>query len=178
MIFLSPSQEKNLYGLGFDEDDLTEMNPEKMELAYGAQGKKTAIAASSAGELWGGYTVPEPVVAEANDKEEDRGKQANLWMGEPPPAPLPDPTAGQLMCHSHGKLCNKGICRDLCGRRGRKGRLRGGEVVVGEAGSVQLLAFWFTDRVWPLVSSALCGSVKLRYMLEYTLSAQLGPGAV
>ena len=32
-IFLSPSQEKNLYGLGFnvDEDDLTEMNPEEME---------------------------------------------------------------------------------------------------------------------------------------------------
>ena len=38
MIFLSSSQEKNLYGLGSDEDDedLTEMNPEEMELAYAA----------------------------------------------------------------------------------------------------------------------------------------------
>ena len=53
--------------------------------------------------------VPEPVVAEANDKEENRGKEANLWMGEPPP----DPTAGQLMCPSHGKLCNKGICSGI-----------------------------------------------------------------
>ena len=81
------------------------MNPEKMELAYVAPGKNTAIAASSAGELWGGYVVPEPVVAEADGKEEDRGKQANLWMGKPPPGP----TTGQLMCASHGKLCNKGI---------------------------------------------------------------------
>ena len=62
------------------------MNPEKMELAYVSPGKKTAIAAS-ARELWGGYAVPEPVVAEASDKEEDRGKQANLWMGEPSPLP-------------------------------------------------------------------------------------------
>ena len=79
-IFLSPSQEKNLYGLGFDEDedDLTGMNPEKRELAYVAPWGKTAIAASSAGELWGGYAVPEPVVAAAIDKEEDRGKQANM----------------------------------------------------------------------------------------------------
>ena len=43
MIFLSPRQEKNLYGLGFDEDknDLMEMNLEKMELAYVVPGKKT-----------------------------------------------------------------------------------------------------------------------------------------
>ena len=85
------------------------MNLEKMELTYVAPWEKTAIAASSAGELWGGYAVPESVVAEANDKEEDRGKQANLWMGEPPP----DPTAGQRMCPSHGKLCNKGICSGM-----------------------------------------------------------------
>ena len=85
------------------------MNPEEMELAYVAPGKKTAIAASSAGELWGRYAVPEPVVAEANDKEEDRGKQASLWTDEPPP----DPTAGQLMCPSHGKLCNNGVCSGM-----------------------------------------------------------------
>ena len=53
MIFLSRSQEKNLYGLG--SDDLTEMNPEEMELAYAVPGEKNAIAVSSAGDLWGGY---------------------------------------------------------------------------------------------------------------------------
>ena len=100
-----------MYGLSFDEDegDLTEMNPEKMELAYVAPGKKTSIAASSAGGLWGGHAVPESVVVETNGKEEDRGKQANLWTDEPPP----DPTAGQLMCPSHGNLCNKGICSGM-----------------------------------------------------------------
>ena len=57
MIFLSPSQEKNLYGLGSDEDedDLTEMNPEETELAYAVPGEKNAIAVSSTGDLWGGY---------------------------------------------------------------------------------------------------------------------------
>ena len=57
MIFLSPSQEKNLYGLDSVEyeDDLTEMNPEEMELAYAVPGEKNAIAVSSAGDLWGGY---------------------------------------------------------------------------------------------------------------------------
>ena len=99
-----------MYGLGFDEDededDLTEMNPKKMKLAYVTRWEKTAIATSSARELWGGCAVLEPVVAAAIDKEEDRGKQTNLWTDEPPP----DPTAGQLMCPSHGKLYNKGIC--------------------------------------------------------------------
>ena len=56
-----------------------------MELADVASRKKTAIAASSAGELWSGYAVPGAVVAEAKDKEEDRGKQANLWTDEPSP---------------------------------------------------------------------------------------------
>ena len=62
------------------------MKLEKMESAYVApRGKKTVIAASSAGELWGGYAVPEPVVAEANDKEGDRGKQATYgWANRPP----------------------------------------------------------------------------------------------
>ena len=57
MIFLSSSQEKNLYGPGSDEDedDLTEMNPEEMELAYAVPGEKNAIAVSSARDLWGGY---------------------------------------------------------------------------------------------------------------------------
>ena len=118
------------------------MNPEKMELAYVAPWGKTAIAASSAGELWGGYAVPEPVVAAAIDEEEDRGKQANLWTDEP----RPDPTAGQLMCPSHGKLYNKGICSGMSRlvRKERKKReVERGEVVVGEVGFARLLAFWF-----------------------------------
>ena len=134
------------------------MKLEKMELAYVAPGKKTAIAASSAGELWGGYAVPEPVVAEANDKEGDRGKQANLWMGEP----SPDPTACQLMCPSHEKLCKKGICPGmsrLVREERKKRKVERGEVVVGQVGFARLLAFWFTARVQLLISSALCGSV-------------------
>ena len=46
MIFLSPSQEKNLYGLGSYKDE--------MELAYVAPWEKTAIAASSAGTCGAG----------------------------------------------------------------------------------------------------------------------------
>ena len=65
-------------------------------------------------------------------------------MGESPP----DPTAGQLMCPSHGKLCKKGICSGMSRlvREERKKREveRG---VVGEVGSVQLLAVWFTHRI-------------------------------
>ena len=103
-----------MYGLSFDEDenDLTEMNPEKMELAYVVPGKKTAIAASSAGGLWGGYAVPEAVVAETNGKEEDRAKQAKVWTDEPPPGT----TAGQLMCPAMGISVTRGYvlgCRDL-----------------------------------------------------------------
>ena len=83
IIFLSPSPEKNLYDLGSDEDedDLTDMNPEEMELAYVALWEKTAIAASSAGELWGGCVIPEPAVAEAKDKKEDRGKKSKPTYG-------------------------------------------------------------------------------------------------
>ena len=57
MIFLSSNQGKNLYGVGSDEDedDLTEINPPVMELAYTVPGEKNAIAVSSTGELWGGY---------------------------------------------------------------------------------------------------------------------------
>jgi len=70
MTFLSPSQEKNLYGLGSDEDedDLTEMNPEEMQLAYVAPWEKTAIAASSAGACGAGMRVPVAVVAKAKDE--------------------------------------------------------------------------------------------------------------
>ena len=44
---------------------------------------KTAIAASSAGELWGGYAVPQPVVVQTNDKEDSGGQgQASQPMDE------------------------------------------------------------------------------------------------
>ena len=108
MIFLSSSQEKNLYGLGFDEDDddLTEMNPEEMVLAYAVPGEMNAIAVSSAGDLWGGYARSNVVVAEARDMEaKDRGgrgqgqeEQANLWTDKPPPTLQPADC-----CPSHGK---------------------------------------------------------------------------
>jgi hypothetical protein len=109
MISLSPSQEKDLYGLGSDgdDDDLAEMNPDEMELAYVAPWEKTAIAASSAGDLWGGYAGSSG--GEGGQGQEAGRKGANLWSDEPPP----DPTAGQLMCPIHGKLCKKGICSEM-----------------------------------------------------------------
>ena len=56
LISLSPSQEKNLYGLGFveDDEDLTAMNPDEMELAYVAPWEKTVIP-SAVDQLWSGY---------------------------------------------------------------------------------------------------------------------------
>jgi len=109
MISLSPSQEKNLYGLGLDEDedDLTEMNPEEMELAYVAPWEKTAIP-TSANDLWGGYAGSSGG-GQGGQGQGEGGKGENLWSDEPPP----DPTAGQLMCPSHGKLCKKGICSEM-----------------------------------------------------------------
>ena len=74
--------------------------------------------------------VPEPVVAKANDREEDRGKQANLWMGEP----SPDLTASQLMCPSHGKLCKKGIYSGMS-RLGKEEGRKKREVESGGGGS-------------------------------------------
>ena len=143
-----------------------------MELAYVAPGKKTAIAASSTGELWGGYVVPEPVVAEANNKEENRGKQANLWMGKP----LPDTTAGPLMCPSHGKLCNKGICSGMSRlmREERKKR----EVERGRGGGRRrgfcstfgsLLVFNFSYLLLFVIPLNLC------YMLPTYYFGAIGP---
>ena len=105
-ISLPPSQEKNLYGLG--SDDLTAMNsdemelamnPDEMELAFVAPWEKTVIP-SAVDQLWSGY---------AEGQGEGSRKGENLWSDEPPP----DPTAGQLMCPSHGKPCKKGICSEM-----------------------------------------------------------------
>ncbi|EDR07679.1 uncharacterized protein LACBIDRAFT_298063 [Laccaria bicolor S238N-H82] len=119
LISLSPSQEKNLYGLGGsdDEDDLTTMNPDEMELAYVAPWEKTSLPLHTA-DLWGS--------SEGQGGQE--GKEVNLWSDEPPP----DPNAGQLMCPSHGKLCKKGICSEMSKlvreeeRRKREGERGGG----------------------------------------------------
>ena len=88
-------------------------------------------------------------------------------MGESPP----DPTAGQLMCPSHGKLCKKGICSGMSRLVKEEGKktLRGGEVVVGEVGFVRLLAFCFTARVSLIISSALCSFVKTLLHAAYIL---------
>ena len=75
------------------------MNPDEMELAYVAPWEKTVIP-SAVDQLWSGY---------AERQEEGSWKEENLWSDEPPP----DPTAGQLMCPSHGKLCKKGICSEM-----------------------------------------------------------------
>ena len=75
------------------------MNPDEMELAYVAPWEKTVIP-SAVDQLWSGY---------ADGQEEGSRKGENLWSDEPPP----DPTAGQLMCPSHGKLCKKGICSEM-----------------------------------------------------------------
>ncbi|KIJ98541.1 hypothetical protein K443DRAFT_9059 [Laccaria amethystina LaAM-08-1] len=106
MIILFPSQEKNLYGLGSDED----------EEDYGDEPRGDGVG------------VPVAVVAEAKGKEEEDGQkeQANLCTDE-----SPDTTAGQLMCPSHGKLCKKGICSGMARlvreEERKKGSLRGGE---------------------------------------------------
>ena len=68
------------------------MNSEEMELAYVPPWEKTAIAASSAGELWGRYAVPEPVVTEANDKEGGQGQASKLMVGRTIPRPYCRPT--------------------------------------------------------------------------------------
>ena len=69
------------------------MNPDEMELAYVAPCENTAIP-TGVDQLWSGY---------AEGQEEGSRKGENLWSDEPPP----DPTAGQLMFPSHGKLCKK-----------------------------------------------------------------------
>ena len=93
MIFLSASQEKNLYGLGSykDQDDHEPRGDEVgVRRAVGEDCHRCFIC----WDLWGGYKagtqVQMAVVAEAKDKEDDRQEeQANLWTDEPPP----DPTA-------------------------------------------------------------------------------------
>ena len=89
------------------------MSPEEMELAYALPGKKTAIAASSAGDLWGGY-------AGSSGGSDGGQRQGGQGGGRARRASQPmdgrttaDPTAGQLMCPSHGKLCKKGICSGM-----------------------------------------------------------------
>ena len=81
--------------------------------------------------------VPMGIVAEAKDKEEDRGKQANLWTDKPPP----DPTASQLMCSSHRKLCKKGICFGML-RLVKEEERKKREVKRGEVVRWVLLNFW------------------------------------
>ena len=91
-----------MYGLGYDEDedDLMEMNPEEMELAYAMPGEKNAIAVSSAGDLWGGYARSNGGSSGGQGQGglgqgggQGQEEQANLWMDKPPP----DFTAGQLL---------------------------------------------------------------------------------
>ena len=81
------------------------MNPE-MELAYALPGKKTAIAASSAGDLCGGHAGSSGGSGGGQRQGGQGGGRARSASHEPPP----DPPAGQLMCPSHGKLCKKGTC--------------------------------------------------------------------
>jgi isoprenylcysteine carboxyl methyltransferase (ICMT) family protein YpbQ len=63
-------------------------------------------------------------------------------MGEPP-----DPTADQLLCPSHEKLCKNGICSGMSRlvreEERKKREVERGGVEVGEVGFVRLLTFHF-----------------------------------
>ena len=160
LISLSPSQEKNLYGLGSDEDedDLTAMNPDEMELAYVAPWEKTVIP-SAVDRLWNGY-------AEGQEEGSQRGQ--NLWSEEPPP----DPAAGQLMCPSHGKLWKKGICSEMLKlvreeeRRKREAE-RGGKR--GEFCSTSFRCFAFSFRFFSLCSSGFDFDVVFFFVTGFPL---------
>ena len=56
----------------------------------------------------------------------------------------PDPSAGQLMCPSHGKLCKKGICSEMSKLvREEEGKKR--EAERGEVGGKVGFLFIFTS---------------------------------
>jgi hypothetical protein len=76
MIFLSPSEEKNLAPTRTRK--ITEMNPEEMELAYVAPWEKAAFAASSARLVVRvcGFQWRRP----GSRKKEDRGQKSKPSM--------------------------------------------------------------------------------------------------
>jgi hypothetical protein len=73
----------------------------------------------------------------------------------------PDPTADQLLCPSHGKLCKKGICSGMSRlvreeeRRKRKVKSGGGRR--GGFCSTFGLFILFSVSVWLFVVFASCG---------------------
>ncbi|EDR03418.1 uncharacterized protein LACBIDRAFT_331517 [Laccaria bicolor S238N-H82] len=105
MISLSPSQEKNLYGLLSieNEDDLTDLD---MQLAYVVRWGKTAIAASSTGNLWGRYAGASGG-GQLGTRKPGARRPSQLWTHEPRPYRRPTDVSQPW------KLRKKEICSGM-----------------------------------------------------------------